>query len=65
MVFWIILTLAVGAIQIKTAVRYRNYKEVAAFCVLAAVALTLTLYVQRHPAQLSIASEVLRWFGLE
>ncbi len=65
MAFWIILTLAVGAVQIKTAVRYRNYKEIAAFGILAAVAIALTLYVQRYPAQLSLASEILRWFGLE
>lgn len=65
MLFWIGLIIVVGALQVKTAIRHRNYKEVAAFSVLAVGAIVLALYVQQHPAQVSLAEISLRLFHIE
>ncbi len=55
MMFWIAVVAIVGIIDIRTAVRHKNYKEIAAFLVFAAGAVSLVLYVQQHPAQMSLA----------
>lgn len=64
MMFWIALVGIVGIIDIKAAVRHKNYKEIAAFLVLAAGAISLALYVQRHPAQISLAKITMQWLHI-
>lgn len=65
MMFWILVTLAVGVMNVKTAVRHRHYKEIAVYGVLTAAAVTLALIVQRNPAQISLATMTLRMLHLE
>ncbi len=64
MMFWIALVGIVGFIDIKAAVRHKNYKEIAAFLVLAIGAVLLVLYVQQHPAQISLAQITMQLFHI-
>lgn len=64
MVFWIIVVVAVGIVHVKTAVCHKNYKEIAVFSVFLIGAVVLAVYVQMHPAQLSLAKITMQLFQI-
>lgn len=64
MMFWIAVTVIVGAVHVKTAICHKNYKEIAAFSVFLAAAAALAVYVEINPAQFSLAKITMQMFHL-